>query len=45
MADYDIRTVPKRLAQMRKDPWEGILTTRPDLVAVLSALAERSSAE
>jgi bifunctional non-homologous end joining protein LigD len=42
MEDFDIRTVPARLRRMRKDPWQGLLAARPDLGAVLGALAERA---
>ncbi|MGE7137821.1 DNA ligase D [Luteibacter sp. NPDC031894] len=31
---FDLRSVPKRLARLKKDPWEGIDTVRQDLAAV-----------
>jgi bifunctional non-homologous end joining protein LigD len=40
LLDYTIRTVPRRLARMKKDPWEGLLDERPDLVAALERLGE-----
>jgi len=37
---FDIRTVPKRLARQRKDPLEGLLDLRPNLLDALEALQE-----
>jgi len=37
---FDLHTVPKRLARLRKDPWEGIDTLRQDLRAVSRKLAD-----
>lgn len=38
---FDLRSLPRRLARQRKDPWEGFLEVRPDLGAALDALRER----
>lgn len=38
-AAFDIHSVPKRLARLKKDPWEGIDTLRQDLAAVNRKLA------
>lgn len=38
---FDLLTVPKRLARLRKDPWEGINALKQDLEAVNEALAAR----
>ena len=38
---FDLFTVPKRLARLRKDPWEGIDALKQDLEAVNDALAAR----
>ena len=40
LSDYTIRSLPKRLARQRTDPWAGLMETSPDLGAVLSRLAE-----
>lgn len=37
---YTLRTVPRRLARLRGDPWEGIGTVRQDLQQVLDRLGE-----
>lgn len=36
--DHTIATLPPRLKRMRKNPWAGLLTDTPDLVAALAAL-------
>jgi bifunctional non-homologous end joining protein LigD len=41
-ADYDIRTVPRRIAR-RDDPWRGFFKSRVDLAAALKRI-ERSAA-
>ena len=38
---FDLTTVPKRLARLKKDPWEGIDEVRQDLDAVNDVLAAR----
>jgi bifunctional non-homologous end joining protein LigD len=38
-AAFDIHSVPKRLARLKKDPWEGIDALRQDLAAVNRKLA------
>jgi len=38
-AAFDIHSVPKRLARLKKDPWDGIDTLRQDLAAVNRKLA------
>ncbi|KLD80077.1 ATP-dependent DNA ligase [Xanthomonas hyacinthi DSM 19077] len=38
---FDLATVPKRLARLRKDPWEGIDAVKQDLEAVNETLAAR----
>ncbi len=38
---FDIKRVPKRLARQRKNPLEGLLDLRPDLLAALRALQQR----
>lgn len=38
---FDLATVPKRLARLKKDPWEGIDEVRQDLEAVNEVLAAR----
>ena len=38
---FDLSTVPKRLARLKKDPWEGIDEVRQDLEAVNEVLAAR----
>lgn len=38
---FDLTTVPRRLARLKKDPWEGIDTVKQDLEAVNEALAAR----
>jgi bifunctional non-homologous end joining protein LigD len=38
---FDLASVPKRLARLRKDPWEGIDAVKQDLEAVNEALAAR----
>ncbi|MGN6381841.1 MAG: DNA ligase D [Dyella sp.] len=40
---YTLRTVPRRLAGLRSDPWEGIDTVQQDMQQVLDALGEASS--
>lgn len=35
---FDLRTVPKRLKRLKKDPWEGIDAVRQDLGAVMEKL-------
>jgi bifunctional non-homologous end joining protein LigD len=37
---FDLVTVPKRLARLKKDPWEGIDAVRQDLHAVNALLAD-----
>lgn len=37
-ADFDIHTVPKRLARLKKDPWEGIDTVKQGLDEVMERL-------
>jgi len=37
---FDLKTVPKRLARLKKDPWEGIDSVRQDLKAVTRKLAD-----
>jgi bifunctional non-homologous end joining protein LigD len=39
---FTIRTVPKRLERMGRDPLRAVLTATPDLAAALAALAELS---
>lgn len=36
---YDLHSLPKRLARLRGDPWEGFATTRQSLHAALTTLA------
>jgi len=38
---FDIRSVPRRLRQQRRDPWAGLLEAKPDLIPALEALHER----
>jgi bifunctional non-homologous end joining protein LigD len=38
---FDLTTVPKRLARLKKDPWEGIDTVKQDLDAVNETLSAR----
>lgn len=38
--DFDIGTVPRRLARLHSDPWEGFGTLRQDLQQALQAYAE-----
>jgi len=38
---FDLTTVPKRLARLKKDPWEGIDEVQQDLEAVNDILAAR----
>jgi len=38
--DFDINTVPRRLARLRSDPWEGFATLRQDLQQALQTYAE-----
>ena len=38
---FDLTTVPKRLARLKKDPWEGIDAVEQDLEAVNEVLATR----
>ena len=38
---FDLASVPKRLARLKKDPWEGIDALKQDLDAVNEALAAR----
>jgi bifunctional non-homologous end joining protein LigD len=40
---FTIRTVPKRLDRMGRDPLRDVLTAQPDLAAALAALAEASA--
>jgi bifunctional non-homologous end joining protein LigD len=42
IADFTIRTIPRRLAKLRKDPMRAVLTDVPDLVAALAALQNTS---
>ncbi|MEM1024863.1 MAG: DNA ligase D [Myxococcota bacterium] len=35
---FDLRTVPKRLVRQKKDPLEGLLSLRPELLQALEAL-------
>jgi bifunctional non-homologous end joining protein LigD len=35
---FDLRSVPRRLASQKRDPWAGFLDARPDLLAALEAL-------
>lgn len=37
-ADYDIHSIQRRLAKLRKDPWSGFATLRQDLAAVMQEL-------
>ncbi|HET9819792.1 MAG TPA: non-homologous end-joining DNA ligase [Rhodanobacteraceae bacterium] len=37
-ADYDIHSIRRRLAKLRKDPWSGFTTIRQDLDAVMQEL-------
>lgn len=39
-AAFDLHSAPKRLARLKKDPWEGIDTVRQDLAAVSQKLAD-----
>ena len=41
MRDWTIRTVPRRLAERERDPWQGLLESEPDLQAILARLAAR----
>jgi bifunctional non-homologous end joining protein LigD len=38
---WNIRTVPERLARQVADPWNGLLSDQPDLLAILGRLAAR----
>jgi bifunctional non-homologous end joining protein LigD len=38
---FTIKTLPRLMARMRRDPWAGLLDLRPDLQAVLERLGER----
>lgn len=38
--DFDIGTVPRRLAKLRSDPWEGFATLKQDLQQALQAYPE-----
>lgn len=38
--DFDIRTVPRRLARLRSDPWEGFATLRQGLERALQTYGE-----
>lgn len=38
--DFDIRTVPRRLARLRSDPWEGFVTLRQGLDRALQTYGE-----
>ena len=38
IADYTIKTVPERMAQLRNDPMAALLSTKPDLRGSLDAL-------
>ncbi len=40
IGNHTIRTVPKRLARQKKDPWAGLLELKPDLAAALARLSE-----
>ncbi|MEZ4422504.1 MAG: DNA ligase D [Gemmatimonadota bacterium] len=41
LRDHTIRSVPERVRRQKRDPFEGLLTLRPDLVGALSRLAGR----
>ncbi len=41
LADYTIRSMPRRLAAQRSDPWAGLLGSGVDLVQALSRLQSR----
>jgi bifunctional non-homologous end joining protein LigD len=38
---FDIQRLPKRLARLRKDPWEGFTSVKPSLKEALKTLARR----
>jgi len=39
-AAFTIKTIPKRLAKLRSDPWKALTTIKQDLPAVLKHLAK-----
>ena len=41
IADFDIRSMPKRMRSMKDDPMRALLSERPDLVRALERLAAR----
>jgi len=42
-AEFNIKSVPKRLARMRKDPWEDLTKLRQNLDSIMKQSGRKKS--